>query len=83
MITHVAIDAIRYRSHYGSGYGDFWIFSWLWRQIRWWSIPVYGAGIFLFGFIRALLPRGRTDDLPEGPFAVGDPVSWTACVPPD
>lgn len=42
--------------HYGSsgsGYGDYLVFSWLWREIRWWSLLVYMAIVVAFAMLRA------------------------------
>lgn len=52
MITHII--AARGRG----GYGDVWLFRWLWTQIRWWSIPAYAAAIAAFAFIRAFTGDG-------------------------
>lgn len=40
------------------GYGNYWIFSWLWREVRWWSLLVYTGAAVAFGMLRAALGGG-------------------------
>jgi hypothetical protein len=58
----IAVELYRCRcSHsYGPGsfYGDYWIFSWLWHEVGWWSILVYGAVLVAFGMFRAAFGGG-------------------------
>lgn len=46
-------------SHGGSGIGDYLIFSWLWREFRWWSLLIYTGALLALGMIRAALGGGN------------------------
>ncbi len=63
MIGHIAIEAARCYScrhgYGGGGMGEYWIASWLWRQIGWWSILV---SFTVFGGLAALKTWLGIDD---------------------
>lgn len=60
--VELAAELARCRCSYhsgGSSYGDYLIFGWLWREIHWWSLLVYGGFVFAVGMLRAALGGGN------------------------
>jgi hypothetical protein len=42
----------------GSSYGSYLFFSWLWREVHWWSLLVYGGIIVGCGLLKAAFGSG-------------------------
>lgn len=49
MLTHLLLARSGFRSN---SYSDWLIMKWLWTEIHWWSIPVYGAIATIVGTIK-------------------------------